>query len=289
MVWPTSSSTPMAMVASQAIVCDDVAADQAVSLELAGQVGRLAGARRRERPGARGRRRSTGSPSWPGQARRRCDERIISTKASQRRWSHGVSPSDGTGAPGPRGRSGSRRRTREVAGRSWCGTASLKRKKRRSCSERPAGGRGIAPSSGRCRRVGGRCTPRAWSPELLLGLGRGHVGHGAHLVKGEVARAERLDQVGHVPGLLADACVAPVPSASRPRSARRPRARSTSLRRRGTPGAGRPRRARRRWPLRWPPSDGRAGRDSRRSPRSSGPPRQRSRPHGRGCVGLDHR
>ena len=96
MVWPTSSSTPMAMVVSQAIRLDDVAADQAVSLELAGQVGGCTGVSSTK--AARGTWTTT-KYGLTVEARSRPpapDERIISKKASQRRWSHGVSPSDGT-------------------------------------------------------------------------------------------------------------------------------------------------------------------------------------------------
>ena len=45
--------------------------------------------------------------------------------------------------------------------------------------------------------------------ELAVALGGGHVGHGAHLVDGQVAGAQRPDQVRDVPGLLAQAPIGP--------------------------------------------------------------------------------
>ena len=44
--------------------------------------------------------------------------------------------------------------------------------------------------------------PLAWSASLAVRLGGGHVGHGAHLVQGQLPGAQRADQVRDVPGLL---------------------------------------------------------------------------------------
>ena len=71
---------------------DGLAADEPVSLQLAGQLRSPRLTRRPGPPAAHGPRRSTGSTSSP---RARADERIIPMKPSQRRWSHGVSPSEG--------------------------------------------------------------------------------------------------------------------------------------------------------------------------------------------------
>ena len=209
---------------------DGLGAEEAAALEVARQRGLVVdqgpeGDVGHHEPGAR--------PTVP-------DERTTCRNASHIRWSHGVSPSEGI----RRARASRHALTSAYgAGGSWMLTVrsrSLQRSVLRSSS------RCAVPSSVRRGGAGqvGELPYRALGrplAEVMVGLGRGHVDDGAHLVEAELACAQRRRQLGEVEQPPGHVWPGPGGRAPTSRSARRPRPRGTSPPRPAMPRAGRAR------------------------------------------------
>ena len=185
MVCPTSSSTPMAMVASQAIR-RTVSALIRPSRSRSPASASTRPPRRPGRPGGRGRPRSRGWRWPPGPARRGAEADELDEGVTEALVPRRLAVGGDLAGPGLETGPGLGVGLGGQSGRSWCEGWSLKRKKRRSCEG------ALGAAAARAMSASSRTEySLAWLTELPVGLGGGHVGHGTHLVQGQVPGAER--------------------------------------------------------------------------------------------------
>ena len=248
MVCPTSSSRATTMVASQAIRCTVSASIRPpCSSSPARALSSPASSTRAAR--GRGRPRHRGWSWWPWSVRpcRAWDRGAgsIPTRASQRRWSKGVSPV-GWDLLEPRIDAGLGLGVgigRQLGADGAVGVVEAQEATivlgARTRTEKRSGPARLL--SGRCRPAHGPSTP--WPGRTARGRSRGWPRRPAPAPCRRRSRpgTSDADEVREIPGLLGDMGVGPSASASRPRSARRSTTRERSPRRRETPGAARTR------------------------------------------------